>query len=299
MKKLILLTLIVLSTMAVKSQVKLYNVDLPYFNKSKLVKSDKTVRNVNVWTKQLVNITEYNSMGQLHGVYIQYRSDVSVDFVRYYHNGRLVYLAQPFRNGSKIQTVYNYNDGGSYDGTQLTTIVNSETNKWEKIRFVYSNGRLSGIGDKLKFPKYTVNFKDGKLNGEFYFYDSASSCYYYGFADSGKIKNISKFDIREDLSFRNTFYTINENSIKSTYMVHYDKPRVSTIEISQNPVVVENKDVHLEDDKNRIVFGKQIDWMQALTSLESYNNSISDEEIDWSEASVPPPAPYYLPQKQH
>ncbi|WP_294324633.1 hypothetical protein [uncultured Chryseobacterium sp.] len=96
MKKIILSLTIVLSLVNVNAQVKLFNVDLPYFDKSKLVKPAKTVKNVNNFTRRVVNITEYNAMGQLHGINIEYRSDSSVGLIRYYHNNTLVYVATTF-----------------------------------------------------------------------------------------------------------------------------------------------------------------------------------------------------------
>jgi len=299
MKKIISSLSIILSLVAVKAQVKLYNIELPYFDKTKLVKSAKTVKNVNNFTKRVTNITEYNAMGQLHGINIIYRSDSSVDLVRYYHNNRLVYVAQPFMNGSTIQKVFNYSDNGSFNGVQAYTYLNSDTNQWTKFKFVYSDGRLTSVDDKLKFPKYTVNFKDGKLDGEFYFYDNVHcSCYYYGFAQQGKPKTMMKFEINDDLSFKNIFYIMNEKSIKSTMVLHYRNPIEETIEITEIPVIVENKNIHIENDKYRIIFDKQNDWMQILSSIESYHDSSSDE-IDWSQASVGMPSPYTLPQKQH
>lgn len=297
MKKIILSLTIALSLVNVNAQVKLFNVDLPYFDKSKLVKPAKTVKNVNNFTRRVVNITEYNAMGQLHGINIEYRSDSSVGLIRYYHNNTLVYVAQPFMNGNAIQKVFNYNDNSSFNGIQAYTYLNDE-NKWTKIKLVYSDGRLTNIDDKIKFPKYTVNFKDGKLDGEFYFYDNANcNCYYYGSANNGKIENIMKLDIREDLSFKNTFYTINDKSIKSTLIVPYSKPFEDNIKITEIPIIVENKNVHIDNDKSMIVFSKQYDWMNILTSDETLNNN--SEEIDWSQASVGKPSPYVMPQKQH
>lgn len=107
-----------------------------------------------------------------------------------------------------------------------------------------------------------------------------------------------KLDIREDLSFKNTFYTINDSSIKSTFIVPYSKPFENNIEIPEIPVVVENKNVHTDNDKYRIVFSKQHDWLNALTSAETFNRNNS-EEIDWSQASVGMPSPYSVPQAQH
>lgn len=291
---------LILSFTSLKAQVKLYNVDLPYFNKSNLVKPAKSVKNVNNFTKRVVNIIEYNAMGQLHGINIEYRNDTTVSLVRYYHNGRLIYVAQPFTNGSTIQKVFNYNDNGIYNGKQSYTYLNSDTNKWNKAEFLFNNGRLADIDNSFKFPNYTVNFKDGKLNGEFYFYDNLHcSCYYYGFAENGKLKSINKFQINSDLSFKNTFYTFSDKSIKSTTIFDYRNPFEESIEISEVPVIVENKNIHLENDKNRIVFDKQHDWMSILASVESYNENNSDDlELDWSKASVPPPSPYTLPQKQ-
>lgn len=298
MKKIILSLTIVLSMVSAKAQVKLFNIDLPYFDKSKLVKPAKTVKNVNNFTKRVTNITEYNGMGQLHGINIEYRSDSSVGLVRYYHNNKLVYVAQPFMNGSTIEKVFNYSDNGSFNGIQASMYLNNE-NKWTKLVLGYSEGRLTSFNDKMKFPKYTVNFKDGKLEGEFYFYDNANcNCYYYGSANDGKIKNIMKLDIREDLSFKNTFYTINDSSIKSTFIVPYSKPFENNIEITEIPVVVENKNVHTDNDKYRIVFSKQHDWLNVLTSAETFNRNNS-EEIDWSQASVGMPSPYSVPQAQH
>lgn len=292
MKEMLLLGGIIASIANSKAQVKLYNVDLPYFNKSNLVKAAKTV-------KSATNIIQYNAMGQLHGINIEYRRDASVGLIRYYHNNRLVYAAQAFMNGSAMQKVYNYSDNGSYNGMQVYTFLDSSTNKWSKTEFMYHNGRLVSINDKLKFPNYTLNFKEGKLEGEFYFYDSLHcSCYYYGFAKEGKPKMITKIEIGEDLSFRNTFYELTDKSIKSTTIFDYRKPIEENLEITEVPVIVENKNVHLDNDHYRIVFDKQHDWMLILRSREFYNDNTMDE-IDWSETSFGVPSPYTLPQKQH
>ncbi|AZA56264.1 hypothetical protein [Chryseobacterium shandongense] len=297
MRKTILSVTTFLVVVSTKAQVKIFNIELPYFDKSKLVKSSKTVKNVNVFTKRVTNITEYNERGQLHGINIEYRSDSSVGLIRYYHNNKLVYLAQPFMNGSTIQKIINYNDNGSFDGVQANTYLNYE-NKWSKLKLVYNDGRLTNIDDKLKFPKYTVNFKEGKLNGEFYFYDNANcNCYYYGSAQEGKIKNIMKLDIREDLSFKNTFYTINGKSIRSTFIVSYNKPIEDNIEITEVPIIVEKMDVNLDNEKHIVVFKESNDWMDILISSENYTNTHDD--IDWSEASVSMPSSYSIPQKQH
>lgn len=109
----IILSLTVTLSIGITAQVKLYNVDLPYFNKSNLVKPAKSVKNMNVLTKRVTNIIEYNAMGQLHGINIEYRNDTSVGLIRYYHNNKLIYVAQPFINGSAIQKVFNYSDNGS------------------------------------------------------------------------------------------------------------------------------------------------------------------------------------------
>ncbi|MFZ4930513.1 hypothetical protein [Chryseobacterium sp. Mn2064] len=300
MKKIILSLAIILSTTSLNAQVKIYNADLPYFNKSNLVKPSKTVKNVNNFTKRVTNITEYNAMGQLHGINIEYRSDTSVGLIRYYHNNKIVYIAQPFMNGNAIQKVFNYNDNGSYNGTQSYTYLNSD-NKWVRIEYTFNNGRLSNIDNKFKFPNYTVNFKDGKLNDEFYFYDSIHcSCYYYGNAQDGKIKNIAKFEIGGDLSFKNTYYFVNDKSIKSTIITDYRKPFEENISINEIPVIVENKKILLDNKTPKIIFNDQLDWMLILKEKSidpSYNSDL--EMIDMSDTTFGAPSPYTLPQKQH
>lgn len=299
MKKIILSLAIILSTTSLNAQVKIYNADLPYFNKTNLVKPAKTVKNVNNFTKRVTNITEYNAMGQLHGINIEYRSDASVSLIRYYHNNKLVYLASPFMNGNAIQKVFNYSDNGSYNGIQSYTYLNSD-NKWVRIEYTFNNGRLSNI-DKFKFPNYTVNFKDGKLNGEFYFYDSIHcSCYYYGNAQDGKIKNIAKFEIGGDLSFKNTYYFVNDKSIKSTMITDYRKPFEENITINEIPVIVENKNIQLASNIPKIIFNDQLDWMLILKEKSidpSYDSDL--EMIDMSDTTFGSPSPYTLPQKQH
>lgn len=301
MKKIILSFTVILTLSNINAQVKLHNVTLPFFNKSKLVKPAKSVRNVNNFTKRLVNIIEYNSMGQLHGVNIEYRNDTSVGLIRYYHNNVLIYSAQAFMNGNSMERILNFSDNGSYDGTQLHTYLDRDTNKWITSKFVYNNGRLTSIDDKINFPQYTVNFKEGKLNGEFYFYESANcSCYYYGSAQDGRIKNIMKIDIRQDLSFRNNIYVFNDKSIKSTQLYDFRSPFVEEISIMDTPVIVENKNVHINNDNLRIVFDEGLDWMQTLVQKAndpSYDTDV--RKIDLSEASVGAPSPYTLPQKQH
>ncbi|MPS64726.1 hypothetical protein [Chryseobacterium sp.] len=300
MRKNILCISFIISIASINAQVKLYNTTLPYFNKAKLVKPAKTVRNVNRFTNRPINIIEYNSMGQLHGVNIEYRNDSSVGLIRYYHNNTLVYSAQPFMNGNTMERIYNYSDNGSYDGTQIYTYLDGN-NKWITTKNVFSNGRLIGIDDKLKFPQYTVNFNDGKLNGEFYFYDSLHcSCYYYGNAIDGKIKKIMQLDILDDLSFKHKVYVFNDKSIKSTFYVPYRNAIVEDIEITNTPVIVENNNVHLANDNLRIVFDKQLDWMQALMQKSidsSYNADV--EKIDLSDATFGAPSSVTIPQNKH
>lgn len=292
---------IILSTTSLNAQVKLYNTDLPYFNKSNLVKPAKTVKNVNNFTKRVTNIIEYNAMGQLHGINIEYRSDSSVGLIRYYHNNKLVYLASPFINGNAIQKVFNYSDNGSYNGTQSYTYLNSD-NKWVRIEYTFNNGRLSNIDNKFKFPNYTVNFKDGKLNDEFYFYDSLNcSCYYYGNAQDGKIKNIAKFEIAGDLSFKNTYHFVNDKSIKSTMITDYRKPFEETISINEVPVIVENDKVFVDKKIPKIVFSYDYDLIEVLKakSIDPDYNVEVPETIDMSDTTFGAPSPYTLPQKQH
>ncbi|WEK69877.1 MAG: hypothetical protein P0Y62_18975 [Candidatus Chryseobacterium colombiense] len=300
-KNILYLSSIILSITSVSAQVKLYNATLPYFNKSKLVKPAKTVRNVNRFTNRPVNIIEYNSMGQLNGVNIEYRNDTSVGLIRYYHNNTLVYSAQPFMNGSSMERVYNYSDNGSYDGPQVYTYLNSTTNKWTTTKTVFNNGRLTSIDDKLNFPQYTVNFNNGKLNGEFYFFDSSQcSCYYYGTAIEGKIKTIMQIDIRKDLSFRNKFYVFNDKSIKSTSINDFQQPREEEFKINEMPIVVENANVHLSNDNLRIVFDEQVDWMQSLKQKSANAKYDADvRKIDLSDATFGAPSPVTIPQKQH
>lgn len=301
MKKIIFSLTAILSAVSFNAQIKLFNVDLPYFDKSKLVKPAKTVKNVNNFTKRINNITEYNVMGQLHGINIEYRSDSSVSLIRYYHNSKLVYLASTFMNGSAIQKVFNYNDNGSFNGTQAYTYLNSNTNKWSKVEFTFNNGRLTNILNTIKFPEYTLNFKDGKLNGVFYFYDGLHcSCYYYGNAQNGKIKNISKFEINNDLSFRNTFYFVNDKSINSKIITDYRIPFEENIPINEIPVIVENKNVQLDNNASKIVFNDQLDWMLILKQKSidpSYNSDL--EMIDMSDTTFGAPSPYTMPQTKH
>lgn len=298
MKNLILyLLLFIFSIINTQAQIKLYNIDLPYFDKKNIVKADKVIKTTNRINNYITQITEYNNKGQFHGAVIGFRNDQSVSFIKYYHNNILVYSAQPFLRGKEIEKVFNYNVKGSFNGIQVYTYLNSDTNKWNKTEFIFNNGRLTNI-DKIKFPDYTANFKDGKLDGEFYFYDNLHcSCYYYGMAESGKIRNISKFEIGNALSFRNTIYDIKDNSIKSTTFFDYQNPREELIEITEIPVVVENKNINVGNNKNRIIYDKQNDWMQILANISSYYDS-SEDEIDWSKASVGLPSEYTLPAKR-
>ncbi len=293
-KQLIYLLLFIFSIHTIQSQIKLYNIDLPYFDKKNIVKADKVVKTTNRINNYITQITEYNGKGQFHGVVIGFRSDQSVSFIKYYNNNILVYSAQPFLRGREIEKVFNYNVNGSFHGIQAYTYLNSDTNKWNKTEFIFNNGRLTNF-DKIKFPDYKVNFKEGKLEGEFYFYDNLHcSCYYFGMAELGKIRNISKFEIGNALSFRNTIYNINDNSIKSTIFFDYQNPREELLEITEIPVIVENKNIHLGSNKSRIIYDKQNDWMQILADISSYYDSSADE-IDWSKASVGLPSEYKLP----
>lgn len=291
MKNLIYILLFIFSISNIRSQIRLYNIDLPYFDKKNIVKAEKVIKTTNRINNYITQITEYNSKGQFHGAVIGYRNDQSVSFIKYYHNNILIYSAQPFLQGNEIQKVFNYNNNGSFNGIQAYTYLNSDTNKWNKVQFIFNNGRLTNI-DKIKFPDYKVNFNDGKLNGEFYFYDNLHcSCYYYGLAEAGKIKNISKFEIGDQLSFRNTIYVVSDKLIKSTTFFDYQNPREENININELPVIVENKNIHLANDKNRIIYDKQNDWLQILADIGSYYDQ-NTNEIDWSEASVPVATPY-------
>lgn len=273
------------------------HIDLPFFDKTKIVKAEKVIKTTNRINNYITQITEYNSKGQFHGVVIGFRSDQSVSFIKYYHNNILVYSAQPFFNGKEIQKVFNFSDNGSFNGIQAYTYLNSDTNQWNKVKLTFNNGRLTNINNELKLPDYTVNFKEGKLDGEFYFYDNLNcSCYYYGEAQAGKVKNIAKLEIGKELSFRNTFYVINQKTINSTTYFDYQNSRQENIAINEIPVIVENKNIHLENDKDRIIFDKQNDWLQILADISLYYDSSADE-LDWSKASVGLPSEYTLPSK--
>ena len=128
---------------SLKSQIKLYNIDLPYFDEKKLVKVDKVIKTTNRINNYITQITEYNGKGEFHGVVIGFRNDQSVSFIKYYHNNILVYSAQLFLRGKEIQKVFNYNDNGSFNGIQVYTFLNKDTNKWNKIELLFNNGRLS------------------------------------------------------------------------------------------------------------------------------------------------------------
>lgn len=296
-KSILYLFISLLSISSFKSQVKLYNIDLPFFDKKKLVKPDKSIKTTNRINNYITQITEYNSKGQFHGAVIGFRNDQSVSFIKYYHNNVLVYSAQPFINGREIERLYNYNDNGSYDGIQAYTYLNRDTNQWIKRQLSYDNGRLISIDNKFNFPNYTVNFKNGKLNGEFYFYENANcSCNYYGISQDGQIKTIMKIDVRDDLSLRLSNYVISNEFINSTDLPDFRTPTEQKIPITLIPVIVENNDVNIPNEKEKIIFKKELDWMSILVNPENYDPEL---ELDWSKASVGLPSSYPLPQKQH
>ena len=70
----------------------------------------------------------------------------------------------------------------------------------------------------MKFKEYTINFENGKLNGEFYFYDNINcKAYYFGNATNGEIKSIGAININKDLIFEILIYKIINNE-KISYL---------------------------------------------------------------------------------
>lgn len=282
-----------------KSQVKFHNVLFPHFDSKKIVKPANTIKTTNRITKKLVQIVEYNGFGQQHGATIIYRNDGSPNSITYYHNGKLVYQAILFQNSINIQKVFNYNDNGNFDGTQYYAYLNIDENKWHQIKFIFKNGRLMSLDNKINLPEYTINFNDGKLNGDFYFYDDLNcNCYYFGNATNGEINSIGAININNDLTFEILLYKIiNKEKIIYTKLDDYRNSRNGEFEIFQNPIVIENNSVKIEDNKSKIVFDKQINWLSTIkeitTSKEIKNNEI--EKIDLSDAAYGAPKPYNLP----
>ena len=85
-KKNILALGLIFLTVLINAQIKFFNVDFPNFDKSKIVKSTKTTKNVNQFTKKITQIIEYNQFGQQHGATITFRNDGSPKIINYYHN---------------------------------------------------------------------------------------------------------------------------------------------------------------------------------------------------------------------
>lgn len=301
MKKSLTLLTIVISMTSIKAQVKLYNTELPYFDKTKLVKTDKSVKTVNQFTKRVTKISEFNSIGKLHGVTIQYRNDGTVNNIEYYHNNALVYKAVPFVNGSTIQKVFNYNNNGSFNGLQYSIYDNDNATELSKVTFEYDNGRLVSIDNTFKFPKYTTNFVNGKLDGEFYFYDDMHcQCYYAGTASNGKINGIMQVTVGKTLSYKMDFYTFKDDTLIFVSKTDYSNVRNEKFNIKQIPVIVENKNVLLNNNNAKIVFNKQIDWMYVLKEKSLNPNYNADiEEIDLSDAMYGAPEPISIPSVQH
>lgn len=302
MKSFYLFICLIFGLVLPKSQVKFHNITFPYFETKKTVKPTNTIKSTNRLTKKLMQVVEYNQFGQQHGVTIIYRNDGSPSSLNYYHNGKIVYQAIPFQNSFNIQKVFNYNDNGNFDGIQSYTYLNNDDNKWHQMNFTFKSGRLTSINKEINLPEYIINFDEGKLNGNFYFYDNINcNCYYYGNATNGKINSIGAFDINDDLTFEILIYKLNNNKINFTKINDFNNPKNGEIEIYQNPIVIENNTIKTEEGNSKIVFNKQLNWLNILnevaTSIEIKNIEI--EQIDYSEAMYGPPAPYTLPSKKN
>ena len=286
-----------------KSQVKFHNITFPYFETKKIVKPSNTIKSTNRLTKKLMQIVEYNQFGQQHGTTIIYRNDGSPSSLNYFHNGKRVYQAIPFQNSFNIQKVFNYDDSGNFDGTQSYTYLNNDDNKWHQIKLNFKNGRLVNLNNEINLKEYTINFENGKLNGEFYFYDNINcNCYYFGNATNGEIKSIGAININKDLTFEILIYKIiNNEKISYLRLDDYRNPRNGEFEIFQNPIVIENNSVKIEDSKSKIVFDKQLNWLNILKEIATIKEIKTNEleKIDLSDAMYGAPAPYTLPSKKN
>ena len=301
-KKNILALGLIFLTVLINAQIKFFNVDFPNFDKSKIVKSTKTTKNVNQFTKKITQIIEYNQFGQQHGATITFRNDGSPKIINYYHNGKLIYNAVPFINSVKIQKIFNYDDYGSFDGVQKYIYLNQEKNEWTQATFYFKNGRLTGVSNQNDFPEYTINFVNGKLDGIFYFYDNLNcNCYYYGEATNGEINKIGKFNIRNDLTFEISTFIFENNKINYLFGNDYQNPKSGDYAIIQKPVILQDSKINIDPDKSKIVFNKQIDWLSQLKE-NSTSNTIQNreiEEIDLTDAMYGAPKPVTIPQTRH
>ena len=94
---------------------------------------------------------------------------------------------------------------------------------------------------------------------------------------------------------------INNEKISYLRLDDYRNPRNGEFEIFQNPIVIENNSVKIEDSKSKIVFDKQLNWLNILkeiaTTKEIKTNEL--EKIDLSDAMYGAPAQYTLPSKKN
>lgn len=270
------------------AQTKFHNVSFPNFDRNKIVKSARVQTITNRITKQKQGIIEYNQNGVKHGATIEFRNGAPL--LEYYHNGHIVYKAVPFSNSNKYQTIRNLDDYGNFDGEQINNKSKEELfAKFKKGRLTHLNG--------MSFPdNYKISFKEGKLDGEFFFYDNLScNCFYYGKSDNGKIIKINQIILRKDLTYVDRLYELQGDD---EYNSHYIDTNYNIYEsdylmpITNYPIVVENKNVDTGNVR-KIVFDKQLDWTKTL-----FSGSKSDEEleqIDLSDTMYGAPEPYTYP----
>jgi hypothetical protein len=66
-------------------------------------------------------------------------------------------------------------------------------------------------------------------------------------------------------------------------------------------IVIENNSVKIEDSKSKIVFDKQLNWLNILKEIASTKEIKTNEleKIDLSDAMYGAPAPYTLPSKKN
>lgn len=270
------------------AQTKFHNISFPNFDRTKMVKPAKVQTITNRFTKQKQGIIEYNQNGVKHGATIEFRN--GAPFLEYYHNGHIVYKAVPFSNSNKYQTIQNFDDYGNFDGEQ----INNKSK--EEFSAKFKNGRLTHFNDTGFPDNYKISFKEGKLDGDFFFYDSLScDCFYFGKSEKGKIIKINQIQIRKDLTYIDKSYEFQSDN---EYNRHHIDTRYNIAEgdyymsITNYPIVVENRDIDT-GGAYKIVFDKQLDWTRILFSDSENNQEL--EQIDLSDTQYGSPEPYTYP----
>ena len=267
------------------AQTKFHNVQFPNFDKTKTVNPSRTQTISNRLTKQKQKILSYNQYGVLHGPAILFSN--GAPYLEYYNEGHLIYRAVPVPNSSKYETICNLDTYGNFDGEQ----INNQKNK--ELFAKFKNGKLIQLANNKLPNDYKINFKEGKLDGDFFFYDDINcGCFYSGVSKNGKVTTINQIKIRKDLTYVFKGHLLNDDN-SNTYKTLYIDTNYSFFEIKDKgititnfPIVVENRNVDT-GAVHKIIFDKQLDWILFSDSKSDYEL----EKIDFSDTQYGPPEP--------